>query len=192
MSKHSQPIENNPDITPADLEALHRDLYQWAYSNVSFDRELANDVLQETYLRIWNGKARFDGLSSLKTWLYAVIRNIAVDYQRSASAAAESLLRFQLLSVDMPENNIPDAVYYLAAESRRILSALMKLSPQQRLILELVFFNDMTIEEAAVVMSVSVGAARQHYTRGKKSLNRLLGETCDSNGNRQNEVKQYG
>lgn len=56
----------------------------------------------------------------------------------------------------------------------RTRSALRELSVRQRQVLHLVFYQDFTIEEAATIMSVSVGSARTHYHRGKSRMATLL------------------
>ena len=63
--------------------------------------------------------------------------------------------------------------------TRELVAALDRLSSRQREVLHLVFYQDLTIADAAEVLGVSVGSARMHYERGKAQLRRLLGE----NGN---------
>jgi RNA polymerase sigma-70 factor (ECF subfamily) len=55
-------------------------------------------------------------------------------------------------------------------------AALATLATRQREVLELVFGHDMTIEEAARILGISLGSARVHYERGKRRLRRELGE----------------
>ena len=64
----------------------------------------------------------------------------------------------------------PDSSYERSDETRTLLNALEKLPQRQREILHLVFYGDLTLEEAADTLSISLGAVRTHYHRGKKSL----------------------
>jgi len=59
--------------------------------------------------------------------------------------------------------------------SRALIAALQKLSARQRDVLHLVFYQDLTIADAAAVLGVSIGSARIHYERGKARLRQLLG-----------------
>ena len=63
-----------------------------------------------------------------------------------------------------------DVVAEQLEASEALIRGLESLSRRQREVLQLVFYHDMTIEEAAHVMKVSLGSARTHYERGKKSL----------------------
>src|SRR6266446_6952329 len=68
----------------AELERLHSTSFGWALSCCRRDASEAEEVLQTVYLKILEGKARFRGESSLKTWLFAVIRKTAAtEYRRN-------------------------------------------------------------------------------------------------------------
>src|SRR6266702_1393591 len=69
-------------VPERDLEALHPACFGWALGCCGWNREEAEDVLQTVYLKVFDGRARFDGHSSLKTWLFAVIWRTAAERRR--------------------------------------------------------------------------------------------------------------
>ncbi len=136
-----------------------------------YGRDDALDVVQTSYLKVLDGRARFDGRSSFKTWLFAVVRQTALDLRRRRRLRADLLRRW--LSGPGPDPAPPPGDDTVARQVRRALAGLPR---RQREVAELVFYQDLTIEEAAVVMAVSVGSARTHYDRAKRSLARDLAE----------------
>jgi RNA polymerase sigma-70 factor (ECF subfamily) len=148
-----------------ELERLHAASFGWALGCCGRNHDDAEEVLQTVYVKVLDGKARFDGRSSLKTWLFAVIRRTALAHRRTRWIRSLALLR-------MPR---PEPVEQEHGEdTKRLIAALRKLARRQREVLELVFYHDMTIEEAGAALQISVGSARVHYTRGKKRLEALL------------------
>src|SRR3989454_9145614 len=83
----------------AELEQHHTACFGWALSCCARDRGQAEEVLQTVYLKILEGKARFRGEASLKTWLFAVIRKTAAtEYRRN-------LLRKLRVAVNAPQGS---------------------------------------------------------------------------------------
>jgi DNA-directed RNA polymerase specialized sigma24 family protein len=65
-----------------EIEELHAASFGWALSCCGRNHQEAEEVLQDVYVKIFEGKARFDGRSTLKTWLFSVIRRTAASQMR--------------------------------------------------------------------------------------------------------------
>lgn len=162
----------------ADLEKLHNASFGWALSCCRGDREEAEEVLQTVYLKILEGKARYRAEASLRTWLFAVIRKTAVSEHRRSLFRR---LRFSENTNQFVAEVSEIAGQGLALEQSelqlRFRRALDSLPERQRQTLHLVFYEELTLREAAEIMSVSIGSARQHYERGKNHLRETLKQT---------------
>jgi len=174
------PAPNVPDLD-ASLEALHEASFGWARNCCDGDADDAADVLQSAYVKVLSGAARFAGESSFRTWLFGVIRLTALESRRR---------RWRELPLDgvvEPESDAPplDAVLAAREESEALRAAVATLPDRQREVLHLVFQQDLSIAESAVVMGVSVGSARVHYDRAKKRLRALLVGRGGSDGGRE-------
>ncbi len=162
------------DLT-AKLEELHAAAFGWAMSCCGWDRTAAEDVLQATYLKLLDGRARFDGRSSFRTFVFGVIARTAREARRQAGLRRWLPLASWLLGPEAVDGRPdPATVLVRADETARLVRALGRLSERQRQVLHLVFYEELTIAEAAAVAGVSLGTARTHYERGKAALRKLL------------------
>ena len=153
-----------------ELEKPHQASFGWALSCCRHNHADAEEVLQMVYLKILQGKAVYRGECKLQTWLFAVIRKTAIGERR------KHLLR-TLKSIAMPEGDSSAQLEVSLERSemrRRFNEALARLPVRQRETLHLVFYQDLSLSEAAVIMNISVGSARRHYERGKKRLREML------------------
>ncbi|MEM7416254.1 MAG: RNA polymerase sigma factor [Gemmatimonadota bacterium] len=176
------PSRHHSEELEARLAELHSASFGWACSCCGWNEADAEDVLQTTYLKVISGRARYDGRSAFRTWLFGVIRHTAREFLRSKRSHREkSMILFaqQPDDVEHPEPTASLEAGELAAEVKASLSTL---PDRQREVLELVFYQEMTIREAADVMEVSIGSARVHYDRGKKKLRALLSSESKSEG----------
>lgn len=162
----------------AELERIHPASFGWALACCRWDRSEAEEVQQETVLKVLDGRARFDGRSSFRTWLFAVIRRTAAERRRRAAVRRVALIRWWRGRPDHPAED-PERDVARAAEQRSLTEALAALPARQRQVLHLVFYQDLAIREAAEVIGVSLGTARTHYERGKHRLRELLNEEAE-------------
>lgn len=159
------------------LEQHHASSFGWALGCCGRNPADAEDVLQIVYLKVLDGKARFSGTSSFKTWLFAVIRKTASDQRRRSVLRALTTLRAAEHRTTAIRIVHPDDLAYRAEIQGIFKRALARLPGRQREALELVFYHELSLQEAAAVMGVSLGSARTHYERGKKRLRQTLEET---------------
>lgn len=161
------------DELEVQLEREHPGAFGWAL-RCSGGREEAEDALHAAYERILDGRAVFSGRSTFRTWLFGVIRHAAIEERRRGRFRLERLRRwFARNGGPDPRSEQPDALIE-RERAERLLRALGRLSRRQGEMLHLVFYQEMTVAEAAEVLGVPVGTARTHYERGKARLRSLL------------------
>lgn len=159
-------LQNNPHVSRLALRDMHTDLYSWALSRCDYDRAAAEDLVQQAYVELLSGRARFNNKSTLKTFVFGVVQNLARNQLRQIAIRLR-IVRSHAVELQQDE-------WSQASESEgddeHIWLAVRALPARQRDITELVFCRDMTIEEASAVMGVTVGTGRVHYDRAKKAL----------------------
>ncbi len=166
--RDSDVLENNPHVSRSALQAIHDQVFGWALSRCDYDRAVAEDLVQQTYVELLTGKAKFEGRSSLKTFVFAVVQNLVKGrYRRRAS-------RLRLLDEVARETVGEPAVAAVAVENPVLWRAVQALPQRQRDVIELIFCRDMSIEAASQVMGVTTGTGRVHYDRAKKALRKRL------------------
>lgn len=157
----------------SELERVHADCFGWAMACCHRDRNDAEEVLQAVYLKVLDGRARYDGSSSFRTWLFGVIRRTAVSERRKAWLRG-LLLEREAGSMRPDAVADPDAEVERDSRSHDLRHALVHLAARQREVLQLVFYHGLTVDEAAAAMGITAGSARTHYARGKARLATLL------------------
>src|SRR5437899_7773956 len=107
-----------------ELERLHNTSFGWALSCCRRDASEAEEVLQTVYLKILEGKARFRGEASLKTWLFAVIRKTAAtEYRRNLLRKLRVAVSSEQVSKREPAGGEVDAAFDRSEEQVRFRRA---------------------------------------------------------------------
>lgn len=163
---------------PQALAELYDRYGRLAYTlilRVVRDGATAEDLLQETFLRVWNRVQGFDaGKGAIGPWLLAVARNRAIDYLRSAGGRERNALEFEetdhpSLFTDMePELLMSD-------KARRVKAAMDRLPANHRQVIELAYFEGLSQTEMAERMGQPLGTVKTWVRTALKSLRDDLG-----------------
>lgn len=171
--RDSDVLEKNPHISRSALEALHEEVFSWALTRCDYNHSVAEDLVQQAYVELLTGKARYKQRSSLKTFVFGVVQNLSRSrYRRMAS-------RMRLVTAMVEEAEPVVASSEDVDANRTLWNAVQNLPQRQRDIIELVFCRDMTIEAASTVMGVTKGTGRVHYDRAKKALRETMNQSGD-------------
>jgi RNA polymerase sigma-70 factor (ECF subfamily) len=134
------------------------------------DRAAAEDVAQETFLRLWTHASRWRPTARLTAWLHRVAMNLCLDRLARARDAA-------LDDVAEPRDPGPPVMAQLHAQEvgRKVNAALAGLPAQQRIAITLCHYQGLSNAEAADVLGVSIEALESLLARGRRTLRTRLG-----------------
>jgi RNA polymerase sigma-70 factor (ECF subfamily) len=133
------------------------------------DLAQADDLAQETFLRAYRGLRGYRGGAKFSSWLYRIACNVFFSRDRSSRDAPREP---PALEAGSSEAAPPD----LLLERYDLERALASLKPRERAALVLTYANELTHEEAAVVLDCPVGTLKTHVARAKEKLRRQLEE----------------
>jgi RNA polymerase sigma-70 factor (ECF subfamily) len=147
------------------LRAYRRKVFGLAYSFVR-NRESAEDVAQEVFIKIWRALPAFDARASLSTWIYTITRNT------SLSALRGNRSRPQPQDDAVPETELasePGSVE-TAAEDASLRRLIEQLPDKQRQVILLFYLQEQSHEEVAQMLAMPVGSVKTLLHRARASL----------------------
>ena len=135
------------------------------------DLAAADELSEDTFVKLGVKKPRFSGKSSFKTWLYAIGRNLAVDYLRDASKhpalSAEDC-------AELAGEDVAEAEFFREERKRILHRAMHGLKPDYRQVLWLTYFEALSAKEAAAVMGRSAHSVENLVSRARQALRTAL------------------
>jgi RNA polymerase sigma-70 factor (ECF subfamily) len=180
------------DGDPAAFEALY-DRYAAAVLGtlvkMLHDRPLAEEVLQETFWRVWGKAETFAAERGVfRAWLYSIARRLAIDAVRRQKVRPQPVRdgqEEQKLAMRPSMGPAVDEAAWASIESQRIRAALKRLSPEQFRVLELAYFEGLTRQEIAQLTGEPLGTIHTRARLGLQKLRNILGgehERVNENG----------
>ncbi|HSB34170.1 MAG TPA: sigma-70 family RNA polymerase sigma factor [Nitrospirota bacterium] len=147
----------------------------------------AEDVAQDAFLKAYQALPRFQPDASLYTWLYRIATNTCIDYQRKP--VFESLFRSsedgeELVHDRASDEPSPERLYQSRQIDQALKESLAKLSPKLRAIIILKEIEDLSYEEIAETLDLSLGTVKSRISRARKELQESMKKFREQNGKR--------
>lgn len=152
-------------------DAYHHDVFNFL-TYLTKDRQLAEDLSHEVYVKAIRAYSAFEGRSSEKTWLFAIAKNVSIDYFRKKKVRSKYDATFfdwdkdDLKSMD----KTPEQLSLENEVMRSILEKLDSCTLDQRLVIIMRYFNDLSIADTAEVLGWSHGKVKTTQHRALKML----------------------
>jgi len=172
-----------------DVMVLYgQDLLYLSYTYLK-DRHMAEDVVQDVYIRCYNHLAQFRHDSSVKTWLYSITVNRCKDLLRSASYRNVILNPFRLHSERSSEPSI-ESQFMKKSDSELLARRVLELPIKYREVIILFYFEELGIQEISDLLNLKVNSVKSRLHRGRKLLGKKYEERSDANGTRLEESQE--
>ncbi len=164
----------DPDLLDRLIEQYQHRLLRYLIS-LSGNRELAEDLFQETWIRVLERGHQYDGKHEFNTWLYAIARNLTIDYLRKKSPSSlDAMMEDEDRAPHEPADPQPMAweVVEQHEQAERISAAMVGLPAEYREAIVLRFQDGLGLEDIATVVGAPLGTVKSRLYRG---LNLLMG-----------------
>jgi RNA polymerase sigma-70 factor, ECF subfamily len=154
------------------LPAFRRRVFGLAYSFLR-DREAAEDVTQEVFIKVWRALPGFDARASMSTWIYTIARNASLSALR-ARRPQSSLSDPEVMEAVEAINAAPSAD--VLADRAAILRLVDQLPTKQRQVIMLFYMEEQSYEEVATMLAMPVGTVKTLLHRARAQLNAAAGK----------------
>lgn len=156
-------------------EEFHHDVFKFLIY-LTRDRDQAEDLVHEVYVRVLRAYAGFEGKSSEKTWLFSIAKNVAIDHFRKQSVRR----KYAFDKFDWEKNELtstgtlPDEFALMNENMQALLDALETCTGNQKMVIHMRFIHDLSIAESAEILGWTEGKVKTTQHRAIKMLRQKL------------------
>lgn len=156
----------------SSIVRLYQERIYWHIRKMVLSHEDANDVMQNTFMKAWNGIENFRGDSMISTWLYRIATNETLTFLTS-----KRMKHLQMMDDEeslMYQNLQADTYFDGNDVELKLQAAILTLPEKQRLVFNMKYFEDITYEEMEKILGTSVGALKASYHHAVKKIERFF------------------
>ncbi|WP_299887606.1 RNA polymerase sigma factor [uncultured Lacinutrix sp.] len=165
-------IPEKKDIAFKELVSLYKERLYWHIRNIVKSHDDTDDVLQNTFIKVYKGIDKFKGDSKLYSWLYRIATNEAI------TQLNKNARRLQITSEEVQNiaiNNLESDVYFEGdAIQLKLQKAIATLPNKQQLVFNMKYFQDLKYKEMSQILETSEGALKASYSIAIKKLEAYL------------------
>ena len=155
-----------------ELVRLYKERLYWHIRKIVLKHDDANDVLQNTFIKIFKNIDHFKGDSKLYTWMYRIATNESITFINRRAK------RYKISSEEVQERaieNLTTDVYFEGDEIQwKLQKAISKLPQKQQLVFKMKYFEELTYEELSEILEISVGGLKSSYHIAVKKITAYL------------------
>ena len=155
-----------------ELVSQYKERLYWQIRNMVLDHEDADDVLQNTFIKVFRNIDSFKGESKLHTWMYRIAANESITFlNNKAKRNNVSIDNIKDSAVSRLESDV-----YFEGDAMQLLfqKAIATLPERQRLIFTMKYFEDHTYEELSKILETSVGGLKSSYHIAVKKITEFI------------------
>ncbi|MCD7033324.1 RNA polymerase sigma factor SigX [Metabacillus sp. GX 13764] len=171
-------------------EKYHQDIFQFLFYMVK-NREQAEDLVQEVYIRVLKSYDRFEGRSSEKTWLFSIARHVAIDWFRKQKTVKQRILdKFDWDNQQVQDQSpLPEEIALQNEEVQRMYRSLDKCSIDQQTVIILRYIQGLSIAETADSLGWTESKVKTTQHRGIKTLKKLMENLMEKEGSQNEKIR---
>ncbi|MGS2760713.1 RNA polymerase sigma factor [Sinomicrobium sp. M5D2P9] len=155
-----------------ELVSLYKERLYWHIRRTVIDHDDADDVLQNTFIKIYRNIDKFKGESSLFSWMYRIAINESITFL-NAKAKRKGIDNSELQE-SLVANLHADTYFNGDDIQRKLQQAIAKLPEKQKLVFNMKYFEGVTYEEMSEILDTSVGALKASYHHAVKKIEHFL------------------
>lgn len=164
--------QNEQKSAFADLVKIFSEQLYWQIRKMVLTHDDANDVLQNTFIKVWTNLGSFRGESKLATWLYKIAINESITFinkqRQQSNIAIDDDDTFLLSKLEADS-------YFDGDEAQlKLQKAILTLPEKQRIVFNMKYFDDMKYEDMSAILNTSVGALKASYHYAVKKIEEFL------------------
>lgn len=157
------------------LIAKYQQRLYWHIRKIVINHDDSDDVLQNTFIKIWKGLGNFKEESQLYTWVYRIATNEALTLLRQKQS--KNTTSIHPIEYELSKNLESDSYFSGDEIQLKLQQAILTLPEKQRVVFNMRYYDEMPYDEMAQILDTSVGALKASYHIAAKKIEEMLVKT---------------